>query len=244
AHASNREGPATLMSRLMREEIASQNRGSPINRFFNHPIVLVTLLALCVGTLVWTFWPDNAESLFRRGERLMHSENKDDWIEAWDKYFIPLQEKFPGVHEEEIARFREQVEDHQAQLAAEKKRDSAALGSEGRWFYQQGLRLRQQGDEAGARRVWQQLVQAFDQIKSEQAWVILAREELETPSNAFPLGQMWGAATRKAPARARRLRDQGKHEEAVRIWTALNDLYKEDKSAASILEEMKRDRGK
>src|SRR5262249_39125989 len=116
ARTSSREGPATLMSRLMREEIASQNRRSPISRFFNHPIVLVTLLTLCVGTLVWTFWPDNAESLFRHGEQLMQSDNKDDWIEAWDKYFKPLQDKFPGAHEEEIARYRKQIEAHEAQL--------------------------------------------------------------------------------------------------------------------------------
>jgi serine/threonine-protein kinase len=244
AQASNREGPATLMSRLMREEIASQNRAGPISRFFNHPIVLVTLLALCVGTLVWTFWPDNAERLFRRGDQLMQSQNKDDWVEAWDKYFKPLQDKYPDFHTEEIAAYQKQVEGYQAELAANQQRESAALGSEGKWFYQQGLRLRQQGDTEGAQRVWQQLVQAFDGVKVEQPWVILARQELEAPSDSFPQGENRWRAARAALKRARRLRDEGKRAEAEQIWKALKELYEGDKSASSILEEIKLDQGK
>src|SRR5205807_867644 len=50
--AGDREpGPATLMSRLMRQELQSQNRGGVVAQFFNRPLVLVTLLALCVGVM-------------------------------------------------------------------------------------------------------------------------------------------------------------------------------------------------
>jgi serine/threonine-protein kinase len=243
ARTSNREGPATLMSRLMREEIASQNRGSPISRFFNHPLVLVTLLALCVGILVWTFWPTNAESLFQKGAQLMQSGSKDDWVEAWDKYLRPLQEKYPEAHKEEVETYRKQVEDYRARQDALRRRDSAALGSEGKWFYQQGLRLRQQGDEAGARRIWQQLVQAFDGITSEQPWVILAREELQEPRDSTSGNEKRLKAAREALERARELRDQGKRDEAEQIWKALEELYQGDKSAVSILTEVKHDRG-
>jgi Protein kinase domain len=51
------EGPATLMSRLMRQELDRQNRGGPVTQFFNRPWVLVPLFLLCVGLIVWGFWP-------------------------------------------------------------------------------------------------------------------------------------------------------------------------------------------
>jgi serine/threonine-protein kinase len=80
----DREGPATLMSRLVRDELHQQNRGGPVAQFFNRPWVLVPLFLLCVGVLVWTFWfrededeparpqsaaPSEAERIFRLGQR-------------------------------------------------------------------------------------------------------------------------------------------------------------------------------
>src|SRR5216684_7521900 len=40
-------GPATLMSRLMRQELTSQNKGGPVTQFLNRPIVIVSLFVLC-----------------------------------------------------------------------------------------------------------------------------------------------------------------------------------------------------
>src|SRR5205807_151432 len=70
-------GEATLMSRLMREELEAQNRGGPVKRFFNNPLVLVSLFILCVGLLVWPFLPSSPETLFRRGAELMKSDDPD-----------------------------------------------------------------------------------------------------------------------------------------------------------------------
>jgi serine/threonine-protein kinase len=50
------EGPATLMSRLMRQELDRQNRGGSVTQFFNRPWVVLPLFLLCVGILAWTFW--------------------------------------------------------------------------------------------------------------------------------------------------------------------------------------------
>jgi serine/threonine-protein kinase len=50
------EGPATLMSRLMRQELDRQNKGGPVQQFFNRPWVIIPLFVLCVGVIVWTFW--------------------------------------------------------------------------------------------------------------------------------------------------------------------------------------------
>jgi serine/threonine-protein kinase len=46
-------GPATLMSQLVREELASQKSGGPMARFFNKPWVIVALFAVCVTLIIW-----------------------------------------------------------------------------------------------------------------------------------------------------------------------------------------------
>jgi serine/threonine protein kinase len=49
-------GPATLMSRLMRQELEEMNRGSAFSQWLNRPAVLVPLFVLCVGLIVWGFF--------------------------------------------------------------------------------------------------------------------------------------------------------------------------------------------
>lgn len=46
-------GPATFAAGYVRAELERLNRGGPIARFFNHPVVLVTLLALCIAAIVY-----------------------------------------------------------------------------------------------------------------------------------------------------------------------------------------------
>ena len=41
------------MSRLMRQELEELNKGGPVARFFNHPLVLVAMLAACIGLIVY-----------------------------------------------------------------------------------------------------------------------------------------------------------------------------------------------
>src|SRR5262249_54906488 len=50
------EGPATLMSRLMRRELREMKEGGPLSRWFNKPWVLVPLFVLCVAGIVWGFF--------------------------------------------------------------------------------------------------------------------------------------------------------------------------------------------
>ena len=48
-----RVGPATLASQLVRQELEALDRGGPIQRLFNNPVVLVVLFVLCVCLLIW-----------------------------------------------------------------------------------------------------------------------------------------------------------------------------------------------
>jgi serine/threonine-protein kinase len=233
------EGPATLMSRLMRKELEAQNRGGPVRQFFNRPAVLVVLFVLCVGTLVWRFWPDDPEKQYEAGRALLESDNPDDWPEGWEK-LEKLQARRPdGPHAADIARYRQKVEEYQEARRAALRGEH--LG-EAQWFYEQGLRRRQQGDLDGAKATWRNLVRSFRDVPAEQRWVRLAEKELAREDKAAD-AHRWDSAE-QALRRARRLRDEGKVEEADEVCAALEELYRDDPSAKDILEKVRRERGK
>lgn len=235
-------GPATVVSRLMREDLEEQKRGGRLSRIFNQPWVLGTLLILAIAGIVWGFWPASAEKLFQRGAALMRSEDPEDWETAWDDPLKKLENKYPDhPYKEEVEEFRRQLDEHRAQRKAKRAGVSTSL-SEAQWFYWQGLRLRDLGDEAGARRMWESLIQAFGSVPSEQVWVQQAEEQLRKKPPAE--GKARWASVLPALDRARELRDQGKQAEAEAIWKGFEELYKNDPSAGEILARIKQDRQK
>ena len=102
--------------------------------------------------------------------------------------------------------------------------------SEAQWFYQEGLRLRQQGDEEGAKRVWKALVGAFKDVPSEEPWLRRAKREMDETAPE----RQW-IPVRRAVQHANELRQQGKKDEAEAIMKALKELYRGDKQAETIL---------
>jgi eukaryotic-like serine/threonine-protein kinase len=231
-----REGPATLMSRLMRSELDRQIHGGPLRRFFNRPLVLLILFLATAGLLAWGLWPLDAEGLFQRGAALMRSENPDDWYKAWHDYLTPLEEKFPDhAHRSEVEGFRRLYEDYQAEREAELQAQRGGPLSEARWFFYQGLRLRRGGDEAGAQRVWKGLIEGYGQVPAARPWV--RRAERGLAGRDEPDSSLDGL--REALKRAQRLRDEGRAEEADAIRRALEDLYRDDPAGRKLLGEGK-----
>jgi serine/threonine-protein kinase len=234
----DREGPATLMSRLMREELDRQNRGGPGQRFLNHPWVLLTLFLLTLGTIIWTFWPMSDEAMFQRGAAMMTSDDPNEWERAWKEYLKPLDQKYAADHPRraELDEYRRRAEAaSQARKSAVRARQAGPM-SEAQWFYQQGLRLRQQGDEEGARRLWHALTLAFKEVPTEEAWVRLAEKELAEGANPRPGEREW-KPVEEAVKQAARLREAGKDAEATAILRALEELYRDDPAGRKMLEE-------
>lgn len=226
-------GPATLMSRLMREEIARQKRGSTLSQFINHPAVLVALLAVVVGLMVWGFWPLDRDTLFERGARLMASSRLSDMNQAWREYLEPLERRFPDhPYQEEVEKFKIKLE------TAKNPQPSEA-----QHFYQLGERLRQEGNDRGAREIWSSMTAAFDGSDADRDWVQRAQKGLTDLEKKVTRGDRL-KAVKPALDRAAALHRQGKVEEAERIWTALETLYRNDLSAAEVLAEIRKQRGK
>ncbi len=229
-----REGPATLMSRLVRQELEQQNRPGPIGRILNHPVVLVTLFLLCVSTLVYTFWPMSESTLFERGAALMASDDPDDWDRAFERYFNTLEKKYPNhCYKQELTEFRQRLEEARAGQRAEGRAFRNRRLSDGEWFFEKGMRLRLQGEEEAACRIWEALIDAYRNVPSERAWVRRAERELANPPP--PQKEPLRGATRAALEQAKQLEVEGKHEQANAIRRALGELYKDDPSMAAKL---------
>jgi serine/threonine-protein kinase len=229
-------GPATLMSKLMREELDKQNRGGPVRRFFNRPLVVIVLFLLTMGTIAYGMWPLSENQLYERGAKLMASSDPDDWDAAWDKYLGPLEAKYPDhPHKNEVAEFRMRVEAHQAERAAARAARFSGPASEAQWFYQLGLRQRQQGDEKAARATWTALVAAFKDSPGEGPWARLAEQELNKSREEARPGERQWDSLRAALRRARELRADDKADAADAIIKALEQLYQNDPDALKLI---------
>jgi serine/threonine-protein kinase len=231
-----RVGPATLASQLVRKELEALDRGGPIQRLFNNPVVLATLFLLCVGLLVWGLWPPSAETLFQRGAALMASKDTDDWELAWQKYLNPLEEKHPDhAHQDEVEEFRQRLLEGRAKRQARKGGNGPARLPEGQWFLEKARRLRESGDEKGAGRLLKALIEAYRDVPDEAAWVARAEQELKNKPVASD-GKRW-ESLREALERARALEKEGRRVEANAVRRALAELYRGNAEAEKMLKE-------
>jgi serine/threonine-protein kinase len=198
------EGPATLMSRLVRQELDRQNKGGPVQQFFNRPWVLLPLFLLCVAGIIWGF-------------------------------FLREDEEEPARRPAEPAPRRV---------------------SEAERIYRLGRRHLELGDPGAAQRDWENVIQIFDGVVAEEAWVHKAREALDELREKAD-ARRWDSV-RAALRRARRLCDrardlarEGKPDEAravraqaERIWQGIEERYAGDASARAVMREMRRDQGR
>jgi serine/threonine-protein kinase len=234
---SSNPGTATLVSRLVKQELEEQNTGGPVRRLFNRPLVLIVLFLLCVSVIVWRLWPrpvPSADALYEQGAKLMSSDDAADWQIAWSDYLEPLQRLYPAnPHQEEVEAFRRQIDDY-----AELRRALVALRqstpmTEAQRFYEKGLRQSRQGDADSARQTWQDVVQAFSAVPTEERWVHLSQLALHALDRKLPASDHRAEAIREA-LRAAREHDGGKIGPSVQ---ALEELYRDDRVGKSILEQ-------
>jgi tetratricopeptide (TPR) repeat protein len=212
---------------LVRAEVDRLNSANPLARLLNRVWVLVPLLALCIGVILWSFWPLSMQTLYTRGAALMSSDRLADKQEAWRDYLAPLNERFPDhPYHAEVDKFRRLLE------AAESTKPTEAQR-----FFQQGDRLRQEGDFEGARRVWQNTIAVFGDIDSEQEGVRRAARALTELEKNAAAPDRW-LALKPVLDRAAKLRDQGKRAEAEKIWSGLEELYRNDPWAKDLLKQV------
>jgi serine/threonine protein kinase len=198
--------------------------------------VVAPLFAACVLLILWAFFwrGPSAEELMSQARPLLESDNPADWDRAWNEYLEPLSRKYPDKFTDEVKEAKRRIdtkgEMHRAFLAGR----GARYPSEAERFYHEGLRLVQSGEFAAARRVWDNLIRAYEQVESEKRWVALAREgsrRIEERSNQAPRPSSNPTFTdlvRPVVDEVRRSRAAGKTAEADAMVRALEFLYRDD----------------
>ncbi|MFO0865074.1 MAG: hypothetical protein U0744_10565 [Gemmataceae bacterium] len=160
----------------------------------------------------------------------MMSSRLADKESAWRDYLDPLQRQHPDFAKADIDKLKQQLDDARTPTMTEAQR-----------FYRRGERLRQEGQEREALAVWRNLIVAFEEVPEEKDWVRRARESMhEAERDAKAKDRR--SAVRPILDRAASLRDQDKRAEAEKLWTALEDLYRNEASGQEILEEIARAR--
>lgn len=214
-------GPITMAERLGRSS-SSRDSGGLVGRMFNHPLVIVVLLMLCLSGIVWAFLPPSPATLFHKGSELMKSDRLSDIEEGWRDYLEPLSRNHPdNPYQDEIERYRQ-------------KWEAARNPSEAARLLLVANRKFDEGDAEGAAMLWRDLIAAFDE--TDPVSVKRAREKLAAASSlaaqAEKLRQVRPALDRAAAMNNR--------EAAERILTALENLYRNDPGGGMILEEIAR----
>ncbi len=183
-------GHATLMARMMREELERQQRGGALSQFLNRPKILACLFLLVVGLILWSFWPHaplgDPEELFSKGQTLLQSDDPAKWEEGWNNYLALLVKDFPTHPRTEEANQLHRQLDARKSLRKALGRKKTESVSEAERFYQKGLQQFEAGEFEAARATWQSVTQAFNGVAAENTWTVLAREGVKalTPDSA------------------------------------------------------------
>lgn len=196
---------------------------------FNSVWVLLPLLLLCVGTIVWAFWPASAESLFRHGSAVMESSpSLHDWEHAWEDYFDPLNKGFPDhPYHDEVEEYRKKIEERRSPIMSEPQR-----------IFLQGEARLKEGDLAAAQRKWSSLIAVFgDADPANKVWIDKAKKGLEKLNEQGKHADRWKSVKATLQKASRYAADKNL-DEAKKIWSAVKVLYQDDPFARDILAEV------
>jgi serine/threonine protein kinase len=232
-------GQATLMARLMREELERQQRGGALSQFFNRPKILVSLFLLVVGLILWSFWPHtpagDPEHLFSQGQALLQSNDPAQWEEGWNNYLAPLIKDFPThPRSAEAENLHHQIDARKSLRKALGRKKPEAI-SEAQRFYQKGLQQFEAGELDSARTTWQNVAQAFAGATAENTWTVLAAEGVKalTPDSATVEARHQALQKTLQVIAAADGSDQ--RQSARNSFKALTNLYHDDPAALEII---------
>jgi serine/threonine-protein kinase len=177
--AEHVEGPATMMSRLMRQELDRQNRGGPVSQFLNRPWVLVPLFLLCVGLIVWAFWPreepetdgadsgnqtakapSEAERIYRAGLRHQQEGNLGAAQRDWEDVAVIFKD---------VPAEKAWVEKAEERLDELRKDADARRWDSVRAALARARKLRDAGKRAEAERIWDGIERRYRNDPSARA---------------------------------------------------------------------------
>lgn len=199
--------------------------------------VLLGLFLVVSGGIGYAFFrpSPSADALFSSAKPLLDSENPADWDRAWDEYLEPLSRKYPDRFTEEVTAARNRIQDHREQRRALVAGVKVEPQTDTEKWYLRGLRLAQAGDPDAARSTWTSLIAAFGSVESEKRWTDLARNGLKELEQSHTRHVSDRRAFQAALEQAKQLAASGKTAEAEGAFLALEELYRDDADAMTLI---------
>ena len=157
-------------------------------------------------------------------------EYRDKWIEARDRYLLPLLERYEedgqGRHEDEVRDYLDQIEMHQAMRQAQV---NAQFGreprSEGERLYREARKYEEFGDRVTALEKYRSMVELLKGREKERPFVNAARYQIAQigTEGADELDRI--EIVEDALDRADKLFQEGRVLKARQIWRSIVTLY-------------------
>lgn len=188
-------------------------------------------LALCLVLLllggVWMMWPPSEEKLFRRAEALMASGDEGAARRARTEYLEPLLARFPaGQH---AAQAQQWIDEMDMDLAERRLRRKLKLGqdleTEGERLLAEAWRFEQFGDKLTSLEKYESMVDLLPSEPANRPYRNIARREAAALQGEGNLAEQRRAFLDSRLADAARLAEEGKQDEAERIWRSILNLY-------------------
>ena len=228
-------GSATLMRDLIRAEVQNQNKPTLVSSFFNNTWVLLLLLLLLIAGGVMFFQDHELtpQQKFNAGMALMNQPAGDNWIQARDKFFLPLIADDAKTWKAEVTPQLDKISMYELERRIQGKRPGRQQPRPTNKA-ERLLFLSKHYDEAGdysrAVRLLKSLVTlTAGQTTYSQIHDIAEKRLAELQSQATTANAT--ALIDAAVTRAKKLESEGKQAEAIAIWQSIIDLYANDPSA-------------
>ena len=197
-------------------------------------VVIPAFLLIVTITVTLILWPKpSAEDLYTNAQPLMQSDNPEDWDTAWNDYLQPLQERYPNIHQKEVAAFQQKRNDYRELRRAFAPKLRTHSSDERRRIYECGLHQVEAGEERAAHSTWTELVQSYGLADPNNRWIKLAElglQRLDERSLQEPT----------VPSELRGLLDSlEEFNKRQSIVESLKQLYRDNPAALRAIEKMK-----
>ncbi|MDB5335140.1 MAG: Serine/threonine protein kinaserelated protein [Planctomycetaceae bacterium] len=234
-------GPATLMKSLIRQELEQADAHPFLTSLLNSTWFLVGMLILIVlgGFLWFKDWSPSPEERFKLGEALLSRPAGEEWLQARDKYFLPLVQADSARWKDQVAPYLLQIESYEQLTVLKRdlrksrirKGDDGAAANEPRRLLLMALAQQEAGEGLRAT----QTVLAVKSLLAgdpEQAKLYDLCDrllvELQPPEKESDERYAWVQA---ALVRADKQAAAGKVADAQAIWQSIMQLYGQDPAA-------------
>ncbi len=195
--------------------------------FFERPLVLVCGIGIVIALIAFMLRPLDEETMRRRAEKLLAREDRVAYIDARDRYLVPMLQRFPdGEHTSWAQSQIEFIEMINAEVKMENNtRFNRDPSSEGERRYAEARRYERFGDRISALDRYRAIVELYSDNPDERPFVNLSlrqiREIESQPPDKEELQRFLTAKLDEADA----LYASGDIIAAKKIWDSILSLY-------------------